>query len=118
MGNPISVGTEPSDYLPALVATDDSEVAVTLNKDKTYTLWHTGLDATGVGATETKPVYLAFNEKVAAATTAASANKGVLVNGQELQIGPGISEVSFITAAASDEAVVMIIPHTVLQRRW
>ena len=109
MANPTSCGIG-TDYKPALASTDSSEVAVTLNPLKSYILFHTGLDGTTAGSADTTPVYLAFNGTVAVAVSAGSANKAILPSLQTLEIGPGLTEVSFITANASDEPGVVISP--------
>ncbi len=112
MANPASCGTTKGDYKPCVVVTDNSEVAVTLDPDKTYTLLHSGLDGTSAGSSDTSMVYLSFNETVATAVTAGSANKGLLPSLTEITIGPGLKEVSFLTAGASNEPAVTIVPHT------
>lgn len=110
MANPTSCGTTKGDYKPALVATDNAEVAVTLDPLKPYILVHSGLDATGAGAADTSAVHLSFNGTAAVATTAASANKSVLTSLTTMFIGPGLTEVSFLTSNADNEPVVTIIP--------
>ena len=114
MANPTDVGID--DYVPGLIVTDNSEVAVTLDYKKSYTLWHSGFDGTGAGSADTSVVYLTFNTTASSsATTAGSANKALLVSGQELHIGPGLTEVSTITGNASNEPAVTIVPHVSTQ---
>lgn len=119
MANPTSCGLGASDYVPAVVATDNSEVAVTLDSDKEYTVWHSGFDATGAGSADTSTVYCTFNTTASgAATTAPGDNKAILISGQEFRIGPGITEISTLTAAASNEPVLTIVPHASLHGKF
>ena len=110
MANPTSVGTDKGDYKPGLVVTDNAEVAVTLDPLKPYSLVHTGLDGTGAGTADTTPVYLSFNGTVATATSAGNPNKAILTSLRTMEIGPGLSEVSFLTSDAANEPAIVIIP--------
>jgi len=118
MGNPTECGIGGQDYKPVLVVTAETEVAVTLDPDKTYTLLHLGVDGTGAGSADTSLVYLSFNTTAAVATTAGSSNKGALPSLEQITIGPGLTEVSTITAAAANTPAIMIIPNRSLHGSW
>lgn len=93
---------------PALVQITSTESVLTLQVDREYTLFHTGLDVSGNSTTNT--VYGDYaGDRVA--DEAADTDKLVLLSGKAVTIGPGLDVYKLKTASGSP--VIQVIPGAV-----
>jgi hypothetical protein len=104
VANPSSVGLTDNDYVPALIATSTTPVVLTVNPNKQYLLYHTGLAAADGATGETDAVMLGFNGTTAA--VGGGAATGLLVSTQRMVIGPGLTSIA-LDAVANTPAVLV-----------
>lgn len=89
----------------ALFEATNSAQTCTLEAQYQYRLIHTGLEDDGATA-DTTAIFLGFNGTIAAASQK-DENRAILVNGQTLYIGPGVTSMSYL--AAADEAPCFVL---------
>ena len=97
--------TETAGSVPfAIVAATSTENNLALNRNRQYTVYHTGLQSDGT----TAALGAVFFRDAATVTAsyAAATGKGVLIAGQSMVFGPGLTALYFKTAAASPMLVV------------
>lgn len=91
MSNPASVGVGTA-YGPAICVTSTSPASVVLDANKTYQLFHNGVNNTG--SADTNIIMCAVGSATAAVSE--GANKFLLLDGRDpLFLGPGISTLIF-----------------------
>jgi hypothetical protein len=104
MANPTSIGT--TDYLPAIVeaTTTAGTSSISVYGNKEYLLQHNGVGEDG--AEHTGYVMVGLNETAPAATS--GSGKMILISGEPLQIGPGVTSINF--KASADDPTISVIP--------
>jgi len=88
----------------AIIEADTTQDSVTLHKDRTYTIVHTGLNASGGADANT----IWFAQGDVTASWAVGTDKLPVQDGQSVVVGPALATLNFKTAAGSP--VFSIIP--------
>jgi hypothetical protein len=109
------VPTDKAPAYPALVKAANTDSSITLEPDRRYKLYHTGLNESGTAQAEN--IFFA-NNTAAVASFAVATNKWALVSGKTdgIEIGPGITTLHFITTA--NAPVFVIAPEIRLWGNW
>ncbi len=94
-----------------------TEVEVTLDERFAYEVRHTGLDASGTDdADSAKTAYLSYESGVTADLSEED-DKYPLLDGQSIEIGPGIGTL-YLDAAAGADGILMFSRKGTLTRTW
>lgn len=92
------------DVKSAFVEVTTTRSVITLNPDRAYTFYHTGLDASAVA--QTVPIYLtegaAFTE-----TPAQAADRWIVLNNGSVVVGPGVTTINASIGGSGSEDPVM-----------
>jgi hypothetical protein len=94
-----------------------SEVTVTLDEKFAYQVRHTGVDAGGTDdANSALTAYLSYTSGVVA-TMAEADDKYPLMDGQSVEIGPGISTL-YIDSVADSDGILIFARKGTSTRAW
>lgn len=94
-----------------------TEVTVTLDERFVYQVRHTGVDASGTDdANSALTAYLSYASGVTV-SLAEEDDKYPLMDGQSVEIGPGINTL-YIDAAAGADAILVFARKGTLTRAW
>ncbi len=94
-----------------------SEVTVTLDKQFAYEVRHTGVDASGADdASSALTAFLSYATGVTA-DMAEEDDKYPLMDGQSVEIGPGISTL-YVDAAADSDGILIFSRKGTSTRAW
>jgi hypothetical protein len=106
-----------TDHFGTVALNGATEVTVTLNPEFAYQVRHTGLDAGGTDdANSALTAYLSYASGVTV-SMAEEDDKYPLMDGQSVEIGPGITTL-YIDAAAGSDGILIFARKGELTRAW
>jgi hypothetical protein len=106
-----------TDHFGVVALNGATEVTVTLDERFAYQVRHTGLDASANDdANSAATAYLSYESGVTADLSEED-DKYPLMDGQSIEIGPGIATL-YIDSVASADAVLLFARKDELTRRW
>lgn len=104
-------------YFGCVALNGVTEVTVTLDEKYAYVVRHTGVDASGTDdANSALTAYLSWASGVTV-SMAEEDDKYPLMDGQSVEIGPGISTL-YIDAAANSDGILAFSRKGELTRQW
>ena len=104
-------------YFGTVALNGATEVTVTLDERYSYQVRHTGVDAAGVDDAESALSAFLSWESGVTATPAEEDDKYVLMDGQSVEIGPGIATL-YIDAVATADGILTFSRKGELTRIW
>lgn len=106
-----------TDHFGTVALNGATEVTVTLDEQFAYQVRHTGVDASANDdANSALTAYLSYASGVTVDLSEED-DKYPLMDGQSVEIGPGISTL-YIDAAANSDAILVFARKGELTRRW
>jgi len=106
-----------TDYFGTVALNSTTEVTVTLDPKYTYQVRHTGLDASGTDdANSALTAYLSYATGVTV-SLAEEDDKYPLIDGQSVEIGPGITTL-YMDAASGADGIIIFSRKGTSTRAW
>ena len=102
MANPATVGV--SDNNPATIVTGEAAVSLTLEPNKVYTLYNSGIDSSAAAKVEV--IMCAVDDGNPA--TSEGAKKFLLTTAAPVEVGPGVT--TLLITASANAPLVSVVP--------
>ncbi len=107
-----------TDHFGTVALNGSTEVTVTLDERFAYQVRHTGIDASATDdANSALTAFLSYATGLAGVDLSEEDDKYPLIDGQSVEIGPGIATL-YIDAAANADAILLFARKGLSTRTW